>query len=115
MQDPQHHGGHGLRHHKHHHHHDPEAHDADRQAEGNDRPHTPSYLRPPVAGRAQSDSGSDSGLPPSRSVEFDLPSPVSPSRPKSPWVRFDPYDSSEVIQGVTVRKPQRGVSTARVL
>ncbi|GAA6236161.1 septin 4b isoform X3 [Lates japonicus] len=103
MQDPHHEGGHGHHHHqhhdhKHHHHYDgPEPHDADadREAEGEDRPHTPSYLRPPVAGRAQSDSGSDPSLPQSRSVEFDLSSSVSPSRPKSPWGRFDPYDNNE--------------------
>lgn len=33
-------------------------------------------------------------LPPSFS-----PSPISPSRPKSPWGRFDPYDSTEVMLG----------------
>ncbi|KAG7221053.1 hypothetical protein INR49_017708 [Caranx melampygus] len=100
MQDPHHQGGHGHHHHyhdhKHQHHFDgPEPHDADREADGEDRPHTPSYLQPPVAGRAQSDSGSDPGLPQSRSVEFDLPSPISPSRPKSPWGRFDPYGNNE--------------------
>ncbi|XP_047449420.1 septin 4b isoform X2 [Mugil cephalus] len=95
LHDPQHHGGRGPPHHHHHNHHGHEAHDADREAEGEDRPHTPSYLRPPVAGRAQSDSGSDPSLPHSRSVEFDLSSSVSPSRPKSPWGRFDPYDNHE--------------------
>ncbi|XP_051813444.1 septin 4b isoform X2 [Acanthochromis polyacanthus] len=86
MQDPQHQEGHGDHQQQH------EAHDADRETEGEDRPHTPSYLRPPVAGRAQSDSGSEASLPHSRSVEFDLTSPV---RPKSPWGRFDPYDNNE--------------------
>ncbi|XP_062242548.1 septin 4b isoform X2 [Platichthys flesus] len=124
MQDPHQQGGHGHHHHDHHHdrhhdhHHDhhldphhedhehhefehehhhqaPENHDVDREAEGEDRPHTPSYLRPPVAGRAQSDSGSDPSLQQSRSVEFDLPSPVGTSRPKSPWGRFDPYNNNE--------------------
>ncbi|XP_032365098.1 septin 4b isoform X2 [Etheostoma spectabile] len=98
MQDPHHQGGHGHRHHDHkhlHHHHGHEPHDADREAEGEDRPHTPSYLRPPVAGRAQSDSGSDPSLLQSRSVEFDLPCPISPTRPKSPWGRFDPYSNNE--------------------
>ncbi|XP_039637736.1 septin 4b isoform X3 [Perca fluviatilis] len=101
MQDPHHQGGHGHHHHDHkhhHHHHGHEPHDADREAEGEDRPHTPSYLRPPVAGRAQSDSGSEPSLLQSRSVEFDLPcpiSPISPSRPKSPWGRFDPYNNNE--------------------
>ncbi|XP_028319823.1 septin 4b isoform X1 [Gouania willdenowi] len=118
MQHPQHHGGHGHHHHhhhhpqqqqtdsdldhthyhdhNHHHHHDHnEAEPADREAEGEDAPNTPSYLRPPVAGRAQSDSGSDSVFPQSRSVEFDLPSSSGPSRPKSPWGLFDPYYNNE--------------------
>lgn len=73
------------------------GHDADREAEGQERPHTPSYLRPPVTGRAQSDSGSAQTLPKSKSVEFDLPSPVSPPRPKSPWALFDPYSNNEVM------------------
>lgn len=113
MQDPHYQGGHGHSHHhdhdhKHHHyHHGPEPHDADREAEGEDRPHTPSYLRPPVAGRAQSDSGSDPSLPQSRSVEFDLSSPISPSRPKSPWGRFDPYNNNEVIQRISPTNPER--------
>ncbi|XP_019741527.1 septin 4b isoform X1 [Hippocampus comes] len=71
-----------------------EAHDADRAAEGQDLPHTPSSLRPPVLGTAQSDWGSEPALPPP-SVDFDLPFPVSPSRPKSPWARFDPYSNNE--------------------
>ncbi|XP_030007860.1 septin 4b isoform X5 [Sphaeramia orbicularis] len=99
MQDPQQHGGHSHHHqhheHTHHHHHGHESHDANREAEGQDCPHTPSYLRPPVAGSALSDSGSEPSLPHSRSVEFDLPSPVSPTRPRSPWARFDPYDNTE--------------------
>lgn len=108
MQDPHHHGGHGHHQHdhKHHHHHGHEPHDEDREAEGEDRPRTPSYLRPPVAGRAQSDSGSDSSLPQSRSVEFDFPSLVSPSRPKSPWGRFDPYDNNEVKLGGQAKTPR---------
>ncbi|TRY59451.1 hypothetical protein DNTS_002176 [Danionella cerebrum] len=28
-------------------------------------------------------------------VEFSLPSPISPSRPKSPWGCYDPYESAE--------------------
>ncbi|XP_060902460.1 septin 4b isoform X2 [Labrus mixtus] len=107
MHDPNHQGGHdhGHHHHHHHHHHDHdhkhqhqhglEPLDPDREAEGPDRPHTPSYLRPPVAGRARSDSGSEPGLPQNRSVEFDLPSSVSPTRPKSPWGRYDPYSNNE--------------------
>ncbi|XP_053176229.1 septin 4b [Scomber japonicus] len=96
LHDPHHHGGQDHQPHHHHHHHGHEPHDADREAEGEDRPHTPSYLRPPVAGMAQSDSCSDPSLPQSRSVEFDLPYPVSPDpRPKSPWGRFDPYNNNE--------------------
>uniref|UniRef100_A0A087YBD1 Septin-type G domain-containing protein n=1 Tax=Poecilia formosa TaxID=48698 RepID=A0A087YBD1_POEFO len=82
MHDPPHHGGNGPNH---------EAHDAD----GQDRPVTPSRLQPPAAGRARSDSGSDTSLSQSRSVEFDLPSPISPGRPRSPWALFDPYSNNE--------------------
>lgn len=103
MQDPHHQGGHHD--HKHHHHHGVEPHDADREDEGEDRPHTPSYLRPPVAGRAQSDSGSEPSLLQSRCVEFDL-SPISPTRPKSPWGRFDPYNNNEVTQGEPANNPR---------
>ncbi|RVE64786.1 hypothetical protein OJAV_G00129300, partial [Oryzias javanicus] len=71
------------------------GHEADRENEGQDRPHTPSYLRPPVAGRAQSDSGSEPSLTQGKCVAFDLPSPLSPSRPKSPWSLFDPYNNNE--------------------
>lgn len=104
MQDPHHHGGqqhhHQHNHHHHHHHqnqqqhHGHEAHGAGREDEEGDHLH--SHLQPPATAGAQSDSGSDSSLPQSRSVEFDLPSPVSPARPKSPWGRFDPYDNNEV-------------------
>lgn len=89
MQDPQRRGGQ---------HQDlsPVPDDVDRQAEGDDHSHTPSYLRPPVAGRAELDFVSNPSLTQSRSVEFDLPSPVGPARPKSPWGRFDPYDNNEV-------------------
>lgn len=83
MHDPPNHRGNGQNH---------EAHDAD----GQDRPVTPSRLQPPAAGRAQSDSGSDTSLSQSRSVEFDLPSPISPNRPRSPWALFDPYSTNEV-------------------
>lgn len=112
MQDPHHQGGHGQHHHDHnqqqqqqHHQHGHEPHDADREAEGEDRPHTPSYLRPPVAGRAQSDSGSDPSLQQSRCVEFDL---SSPTRPKSPWGRYDPYNNNEVTGGGRAERTQRG-------
>ncbi|XP_064159506.1 septin-5-like isoform X4 [Anguilla rostrata] len=50
------------------------------------RPPTPdtlALLRPP----------GERGL--SEGVGFSLPSPISPSRPKSPWGRFDPYDATE--------------------
>ena len=70
--------------------------DAGRECEGLDRPHTPSYLRPPVAGSSQSDSGSSPVLSYDGGADFDLPSPNCPCRPKSPWNRFDPYESTEV-------------------
>ena len=70
--------------------------DANRECEGLDRPHTPSYLRPPVAGSSQSDSGSSPMLSYDGGADFDLPSPNCPCRPKSPWNRFDPYESTEV-------------------
>uniref|UniRef100_A0A8D3B3U6 Septin-type G domain-containing protein n=1 Tax=Scophthalmus maximus TaxID=52904 RepID=A0A8D3B3U6_SCOMX len=75
----------------------PEPHDADREAEVKDQhhPHAPSNLRPHVAHRAQADSGSDSSLQQGRKVDFELPAPVSPTRPKSPWARFDPYCHNE--------------------
>nr|XP_043888494.1 septin 4b isoform X2 [Solea senegalensis] len=100
MQDPHHQGGHSHHHHHEHHHdyHDHQGidpHDADGEAVGEDRPHTPSYLQPPVASSAQSDSGSDPSLPQSRSLEFDVSSLVCPPRPKSPWGRFDPYENNE--------------------
>ncbi|MEQ2239376.1 Septin-4 [Ilyodon furcidens] len=90
MLDPPHHGGHSPSHQQGH-----EAHDAVEEIEGQDRPLTPSHLQPPVAFRAQSDSGSDTSLSQSRSVEFELPSPISPSRPRSPWALFDPYSNNE--------------------
>ncbi|MEQ2209016.1 hypothetical protein XENOCAPTIV_022417 [Xenoophorus captivus] len=90
MLDPPHHGGHSPNHQ-----HGHEAHDAVEEIEGQDRPLTPSHLQPPVACRAQSDSGSDTSLSQSRSVEFELPSPISPSRPRSPWALFDPYSNNE--------------------
>ncbi|KAM8853245.1 septin-5-like isoform 2-T2 [Synchiropus picturatus] len=93
MQDP-HHGGHHHHQHTLHHQHHPDAQAADREAESEGPPHTPSHLRPPVAGSALSDSGSDISLPQSRSVEFDLSS-IGSSRPKSPWGKFDPYDNNE--------------------
>ncbi|XP_061924101.1 septin-5-like isoform X1 [Entelurus aequoreus] len=69
-----------------------EALDAEWDSAGQDLAHTPSYLRPPVAGSAQSESGFEASLPPCKSVAFDLPPPV---RPKSPWARFDPYNNNE--------------------
>ena len=123
MQDPHQQGGHGHHHHDHHHedheHHESEHKhhhqasenpDVDREAEGEDRPHTPSYLWPPVAGRAQSDSGSDPSLQQSRSVKFDLPSPVGTSKHKSPSGRFDPYNNNEVTGSRFGHETQRGRS-----
>ncbi|XP_062408463.1 septin 4b isoform X1 [Sardina pilchardus] len=70
----------------------------DSESEGLDSPQTPgtpTYLRPSAAGGR----GPFDGLPDQRSprgtVDFSLPSPISPSRPKSPWGRYDPYDSTE--------------------
>ncbi|XP_068601912.1 LOW QUALITY PROTEIN: septin-5-like [Brachionichthys hirsutus] len=88
--DPDHRGGHA-----HHRELGQEPRDAGGEAEGEDGPHAPSYLLPPLAGRVESGSGSDLSLPPSSGVEFDLSSPVSPTRPRSPWGRFDPYDTNE--------------------
>ncbi|XP_076138744.1 septin 4b isoform X5 [Alosa pseudoharengus] len=73
------------------HHHDPES-------EGLDSPRTPgtpTYLRPSAAGgRGPFDALSEQRSP-RGTVDFSLPSPISPSRPKSPWGRYDPYDSTE--------------------
>ncbi|XP_069040624.1 septin-5-like isoform X3 [Lepisosteus oculatus] len=73
----------------------------DREAEGTaspPSPGTPLFLRPPVAGRAFSEAAIDT----EQRHRFQLaaqdcilPTPLSPSRPKSPWGRFDPYDSDE--------------------
>ncbi|KAG7319600.1 hypothetical protein KOW79_016743 [Hemibagrus wyckioides] len=72
------------------------------EAEVHDTPHTEgtaTYLRLPALCRAQGEVESDLkhniqagyvDLPPPFS-----PPPISPSRPKSPWGRFDPYDSAE--------------------
>ncbi|KAJ0022121.1 hypothetical protein NQD34_009611 [Periophthalmus magnuspinnatus] len=73
----------------------PEFPELGRHMGGGECPLSPSLLRPPVAGSAQSDSSSEAAGSRCRSVEFDLPSPLSPSRPKSPWGLFDPYENSE--------------------
>ncbi|KAL4647615.1 septin-5-like isoform X1 [Arapaima gigas] len=61
-------------------------------------PGTPTFLQPPAAIRALIDSAVDQEAR-NRfqlgSADFSLVSPISPSRPKSPWGRFDPYDSAE--------------------
>ncbi|XP_036380076.1 septin-5-like isoform X2 [Megalops cyprinoides] len=69
----------------------------ERQPEGTSRPYapgTPAFLRPTLAGRSL---GSQAAEPePLRRFQMSsLDSPLSPSRPKSPWGRFDPYDSAE--------------------
>ncbi|XP_036006195.1 septin 4b isoform X2 [Fundulus heteroclitus] len=87
MHDPPHHDGHSPNHQ-----HGHEAHDADGEMEGQDRPLTPSHLQLPMA---LSDSGSDTSLSQSKSVEFELPPPISPSRPRSPWALFDPYSNNK--------------------
>lgn len=74
------------------------------EAEGHDSPHTEgkaAFLSLPTPCRAQREvefdpkhnvqAGCGVDLPPLFS-----PSPISPSRPKSPWGRFDPYDAAEV-------------------
>ncbi|KAG7470605.1 hypothetical protein MATL_G00115520 [Megalops atlanticus] len=68
--------------------HKPPAH---RDLEGT--PGTPTFLRLPTSGRACMEPleyEQRPGPPP-----CSLPSPASPSRPRSPWGRFDPYDSAE--------------------
>ncbi|XP_073778703.1 septin 4b isoform X2 [Danio rerio] len=64
--------------------------------EGHNRPHTPGTptLRPAAAPRGPGEHESRTGGQRGR-VEFSLPSPISPSRPKSPWGRYDPYDATE--------------------
>ncbi|XP_016341095.1 septin 4b isoform X3 [Sinocyclocheilus anshuiensis] len=78
-------------------HHGP--HRADSEGEGHSRPHTPgtpSFLRPAEAPRGPGDTEHESRCGAQRGrVDFNLPSPISPSRPKSPWGRYDPYDSTE--------------------
>lgn len=100
MHDPPHLGG-RCQNHQHGH----EAHDADGEIEGQDRPLTPSHLQPPM--RSQSDSGSDTSLAQSKGVEFEFPSPISPSRPRSPWALFDPYSNNEVIIPAEDDPPKR--------
>ncbi len=76
-------------------HHGP--HRADSEGEGHSRPHTPgtpNFLRP-AAGPGDIEHESRYGAQRGR-VDFSLPSPISPSRPKSPWGCYDPYDSTEV-------------------
>lgn len=78
----------------------PRGREPDRAAEGKDRPHTPSQLHLPAVARAQSGSRSEPRLPRRQSAEFDLSSvPISPTRPKSPWGPFDPYNNNEVTRG----------------
>lgn len=58
-------------------------------SEGHSRPHTPgtpTFLRPAGELDHESRAVAQRGR-----VEFSLPSPISPSRPRSPWGCFDPY------------------------
>ncbi|XP_016383657.1 septin-5-like isoform X4 [Sinocyclocheilus rhinocerous] len=76
-------------------HHGP--HRTDSEGERHSRPHTPgtpTFLRPAAAPRGPGEIEHESrhGAP---RGHFSLPSPISPSRPKSPWGRYDPYDSAE--------------------
>uniref|UniRef100_A0A3B3RSV5 Uncharacterized protein n=1 Tax=Paramormyrops kingsleyae TaxID=1676925 RepID=A0A3B3RSV5_9TELE len=70
----------------------------DREAKALDKS---ALLRPPVASKAHGEPNTEqerrSRFHPA-SADFKQPSPVSPSRPKSPWGRHDPYDSAEVTQ-----------------
>ncbi|XP_037386837.1 septin 4b isoform X2 [Pygocentrus nattereri] len=72
---------------------------ADSESEGHESPRTPgtpTFLRPPAGRRAPGELEHDPRHAVHRGlVDYSLPSPISPSRPKSPWGRFDPYDSSE--------------------
>ncbi|XP_045076468.1 septin-5-like isoform X2 [Coregonus clupeaformis] len=104
QQDPHHNGGHP------HPHQPPPGYEhspdpVDREAEGGDSPPntpgmptsgTPTFLRPPTAGgRAQSDNQGIGRLQLGGGGmvdHYDMQSPLSPTRPKSPWGRFDPYD-----------------------
>lgn len=100
MHDPPHYEGQSQTHQQ-----DHEVHLADGDFVGRDRPLTPSHLEPPSAGPALSDAGSSSGLSQSKSVEFDLPPPISPSRPRSPWALFDPYSNNKVKKKRSLSKP----------
>ncbi|XP_058614063.1 septin 4a isoform X2 [Onychostoma macrolepis] len=68
----------------------------DREPDGSTRPHTPgtpTFTRP----MNRSFLGSEPELPRRGQLSSmsSLDSPLSPSRSKSPWGRFDPYDSAE--------------------
>nr|XP_029536835.1 septin-5-like isoform X3 [Oncorhynchus nerka] len=101
QQDPHHSGDHphpplgGYEHSPDHEH----SHPVDREAEGGDTPGTPTFLRPPTAGgRSQSDNQGVGRLQLGGCGmvdHYDMQSPLSPTRPKSPWGRFDPYDFPE--------------------
>ncbi|ROL53206.1 Septin-4 [Anabarilius grahami] len=77
----------------------PGPHKADSEGEAHSRPHTPgtpTFLRPAAAPRGPGELEHESRHGAQRGhVDFSLPSPISPSRPKSPWGRFDPYESVE--------------------
>lgn len=95
--------GHPFAHHGHH--------KADSEGEGHSRPQTPgtpTFLRPAAAPRGPGELEHESRHGAQRGhVDFSLPSPISPSRPKSPWGRYDPYDSTEVKHaGISIRTPQ---------
>ncbi|XP_049334639.1 septin 4b isoform X1 [Astyanax mexicanus] len=71
----------------------------DSESEGHESPRTPgtpTFLRPPAGRKAPKELEHDPRHAVQRGlVDYNLQSPISPSRPKSPWGRFDPYDSSE--------------------
>ncbi|XP_030638937.1 septin-5-like [Chanos chanos] len=70
----------------------------DRESEGSARPHTPgtpTFMRSCGMVRSFLGSEPDHLRRGQLSSASSLDSPLSPSRPKSPWGRFDPYDSAE--------------------
>ncbi|XP_055051809.1 septin 4b isoform X1 [Misgurnus anguillicaudatus] len=67
--------------------------------EGHSRPHTPgtpTFLRPVAAPRSPGELDHESRTVAQRGhVDFNLPSPISPSRPRSPWGCYDPYAAED--------------------
>ncbi|XP_039509996.1 septin-5-like isoform X1 [Pimephales promelas] len=73
--------------------HHPFAHHSEGEAH---TPGTPTFPRPAAAPRGPGELEHESRHGAQRGhVDFNLLSPISPSRPKSPWGRYDPYDATE--------------------